>query len=479
MFCPKCGAEMPNGAEFCIKCGTKLPTESTVQQPNTVQADAPKKKKKKKSKLPIIIGAAVLLVVIIIVIAVSSGSGGGRNIDYIATAKAHTPFAASQNLPYTFAEVFDKYTNNLVWYTDSENEKTDTAIVKADGTVKGTEYRLIVGIKVSPNPNDPDGCLIQPQSVDFDGIESASQGNVADFLYIMFAAYDEGFEDLSEVLSNRDEISELLTGSGQQGNTESPGTKPTSTEQILGVKGGTNSAYPGVTYGEAFENFFSDPTWEYFVGTQDGPDEDGDGEPDYTVDNVDVVEFTGGCLYANAEVTALIQFVLDNEAGTFQPVYLSFNGVPQNMLMLSGLLDTVFTQAMEDFGLIAPQTEPPQTAPPQLPQAPLPTDYVGTWVDTTHTYQMIISYDGLFDINISTQDPNGSEWRQWSLEGYGDGGGIFYSGGYADLYLRDDGTVGGGGAFNETDGYMYIAGDWSLYWHDSALGLPEIRFTKQ
>lgn len=149
MFCPKCGAEMPDGAEFCIKCGTKLPTESTVQQPNTVQADAPTKEKKRKSKLPIIIGAAVLLVVIIIVIAVSSGSGGGRNIDYIATAKAHTPFAASQNLPYTFAEVFDKYTNNLVWYTDSEDEKTDTAIVKADGTVKGTEYRLIVGIKIS------------------------------------------------------------------------------------------------------------------------------------------------------------------------------------------------------------------------------------------------------------------------------------------------------------------------------------------
>lgn len=47
MFCPKCGAEMPDGAEFCIKCRTKLPTESTVQQPNTVQADAPKKKKRR------------------------------------------------------------------------------------------------------------------------------------------------------------------------------------------------------------------------------------------------------------------------------------------------------------------------------------------------------------------------------------------------------------------------------------------------
>lgn len=263
--------------------------------------------------------------------------------------KAHTPFADSQNFPYTYAEVFDKYTNNPTWYTNSKDGKADTATVKVDGTVKGTGYRLVVSFKVSPIPNDPDRCLIDLQSIDFAGIQSTSENSIAELLYIMFAAYDEGLEDLSEVLGNLDEISGLLTGP------DPTGARPSGTEQILGVKGGTNSTYSGVTYGEAFENFFSDPSWKYFVGTQDGPDEDGDGEPDYTVDNVDVVEFTGGCLYADVEVTALIQFVLDHEAGTFQPVYLSFNEVPQNMLMLRGLIDTVFTQAMEDFGLIAPQ----------------------------------------------------------------------------------------------------------------------------
>lgn len=211
---------MPDDAEFCIKCGTKLPAGSAVQQPITAQTDAPKRAKKKKSKLPIILGAAILLIVIVIVIAVSSGGSG---TDYIATVKAHTPFATSQNLPYTFAEVFDKYTNNLVWETASEDKKTDTAIVKADGTVKGTEYRLIVSIKVSPNPNNSNSCLIQPQSVNFNGIASNSQNSAVEFLYIMFAAYGEGFEDLSEVLSNLDEVSALLTGSeasGQQVNTE-------------------------------------------------------------------------------------------------------------------------------------------------------------------------------------------------------------------------------------------------------------------
>ena len=78
-----------------------------------------------------------------------------------------------------------------------------------------------------------------------------------------------------------------------------------------------------------------------------------------------------------------------------------------------------------------------------------------------------------------SQQLGGGEWRQWNFEGYGDGGGIFYSGGYVDLYMRDDGTVGAGGEYTETDGYMYIAGNWSLYWNDSVLGLPEIQFSKQ
>lgn len=250
-------------------------------------------------------------------------------------------------------------------------------------------------------------------------------------------------------------------------------------EHIQGVKGGTNSAYPSVTYGEAFENFFSNPSWRYFVGTQDGPDEDGDGEPDYTVDNVDVVEFTGGCLYANVEVTALIQFVLDNEAGTFQPVYLSFNKVPQNMLMLSGLIDTVFSQATEDLN-------PPQsnnTSEPSQdnhPAAPVSSDFVGTWVDTTSTYQMDISYEGeLYTIMIA-QEVSSIEWNMWYLEGaYEQNFGIFCWGTYVDQLLRDDGTVFVGTQADDVDDVIYFGDDGLLHWTDSVLGLSDIRFTKQ
>ena len=202
MFCPKCGTKAQDDAGFCQKCGAKLTADtqapastSPAQQPSSTNEKAPKKKKSKK--LPIIIGTIVLLVVIVAI--ANSGGGGAR--DNIATVKAHKPFATSQNLPYTFAEVFDKYMNNPIWHTDSEDEKADTAIVKVDGTVKGTECRLIVSIEVSPNPNDPDGCLIRPQTVTFDGTESPSQNDAVEFLYGMFKAYDEGYEDLSELLS--------------------------------------------------------------------------------------------------------------------------------------------------------------------------------------------------------------------------------------------------------------------------------------
>lgn len=118
-------------------------------------------------------------------------------------------------------------------------------------------------------------------------------------------------------------------------------------ENVLLVKNGTNDNYPDVTYGDAFEEYFKTPTWKYFKGTQEGPDDDEDGKPDYTNDDIDVVEFTGHCMYKDVEVKALIQFTLDKDASTFTATYLSFNDVPQSSLMLSGLLNSVFESYME------------------------------------------------------------------------------------------------------------------------------------
>lgn len=171
-------------------------------------------------------------------------------------------------------------------------------------------------------------------------------------------------------------------------------------ENVLMVKNGIPDAYPDRTYGEAFENFFAYPTWKYYVGTEEGPDEDGDGEPDYRNENVDVVEFTGECMYQDVEVKALIQFKLDKEAGTFEAVYLSFNDVPQNKLMLAGLLEVVFT---EESTVTEDVTEEPEVSEEVVEEPATPVKYIGD----VGTYLCIDSVDGMtgkLDISNVTEN---------------------------------------------------------------------------
>ncbi len=47
------------------------------------------------------------------------------------------------------------------------------------------------------------------------------------------------------------------------------------------MKHGYNDEYPNKSYGEAFDEFFEDPKWEYFVSE----------------DDEDIVEFTGKCFW--------------------------------------------------------------------------------------------------------------------------------------------------------------------------------------
>ena len=93
------------------------------------------------------------------------------------------------------------------------------------------------------------------------------------------------------------------------------------------IKDAENSTY-GITYGDAFDSFFTDPTWSYFEATT--------GE--------DVVEFEGGLLYNDEPVTALVQFILYVDEGTFEVYYLSLDGEDQDDLMLEALIEKVFEE---------------------------------------------------------------------------------------------------------------------------------------
>lgn len=123
MFCHKCGAELTDEAIFCQRCGEKVLDEDMFQQSENIDkkqrsvettrlsADQPQnisdnkvktKKSKKKLSLLGIIFAAIFLVIFI-------ATNWEGKADYIASVKAHTPFAASQNLPYTYEEVLNKF----------------------------------------------------------------------------------------------------------------------------------------------------------------------------------------------------------------------------------------------------------------------------------------------------------------------------------------------------------------------------------
>ena len=85
-------------------------------------------------------------------------------------------------------------------------------------------------------------------------------------------------------------------------------------ENVLGVKSGYPDVLPEITFGDAFGEFFSSPTWNYFKADT--------GE--------EVVEFTGYCLRNNEEVKVRLQFILNNENGTFQTGAVSINDLVQS-----------------------------------------------------------------------------------------------------------------------------------------------------
>lgn len=100
-------------------------------------------------------------------------------------------------------------------------------------------------------------------------------------------------------------------------------------EYVLMVKGGYRETNPDLTYGNVFEQFFGTPRWKYFK-SEDGQD---------------VVEFTGDCMYADAQVKARIQFIVDEENGTFEAAALAFNKVPQTDILLLSLISKAFEEA--------------------------------------------------------------------------------------------------------------------------------------
>ena len=94
---------------------------------------------------------------------------------------------------------------------------------------------------------------------------------------------------------------------------------------VYGVREAIQSDYK-VTYGAAFDYFFTNAEWTSFV----------------TDLGVEVVEFSGNCFFRDVYVHARIQFTISEDGQFFEATYLALNGETQTKELLSILLADAF-----------------------------------------------------------------------------------------------------------------------------------------
>ena len=95
------------------------------------------------------------------------------------------------------------------------------------------------------------------------------------------------------------------------------------------VKGGTLDNYPQATIGDAFDNFLSNAKWESLLAD----------------DGNRYVNVEGGALYNEKEVKVAVQFLIDPDEEGLGINAFEINGVPQNTLILFGLLEKAYEDA--------------------------------------------------------------------------------------------------------------------------------------
>lgn len=97
------------------------------------------------------------------------------------------------------------------------------------------------------------------------------------------------------------------------------------------VKESAPQSYPDITYGEAFEAFFGDGSWNYFKSS----------------DEQDVVEFRGKCYYDGEAAEVTIQYLVSYEEGTGQLYTVAINNEPQpefiQLLMFEEIFESYVT----------------------------------------------------------------------------------------------------------------------------------------
>lgn len=167
------------GCKFCPVCGIEIMSEDVApKMRKAIQEDVPQKKK--TDKLPIIMGTVILVAVIIVIALNWEGK-----VDYVDAVAKHTPFATSQELPYTYEEVLNKYLVSAGWKV---RKNGDVHYVDISGKLENR--KVVITIKVSSVLNNPDIVRMSPESMTIDSEKSPTKDDVLEFLFAMFYAYD-------------------------------------------------------------------------------------------------------------------------------------------------------------------------------------------------------------------------------------------------------------------------------------------------
>ena len=105
-------------------------------------------------------------------------------------------------------------------------------------------------------------------------------------------------------------------------------------EAISKVRDFSPAGADGITYGEAYADFYGDPEWSQFMSE----------------DNESVVEFAGECTYKDKEGNAYLQFTLDDE-GNIDSYYgqFKYKGKKKKVDIDSDILKDLFFQPIVDY----------------------------------------------------------------------------------------------------------------------------------
>ena len=112
-------------------------------------------------------------------------------------------------------------------------------------------------------------------------------------------------------------------------------------EYVQMVKTAYVMGQPKLTYGAAFDELFSSPTWKHFTSS----------------DNKEVVEFTGRCIYNDDKIKVRMQFLIDDDGKNFEPYAMKCNDMTSNTLTMAAILYRVFDSYIDKHNLTVEDDE--------------------------------------------------------------------------------------------------------------------------